>query len=54
MDLLISQTQAMNWKDNPPPLRPCSPEATKDLNLILIGKLISLKIVPKSNVGFCL
>ncbi|GLT72050.1 hypothetical protein SLA2020_440190 [Shorea laevis] len=55
MDLLISETQALNWKDAPPPpLRPCLPEEICDLNLTLIGKLISLRTVPRSHVGLCL
>ncbi|GLT65290.1 hypothetical protein SLA2020_377290 [Shorea laevis] len=54
MDFLISETQALNWKDPPPPLRPCSPKAIRNINLTLIGKLILLKTVPRSHIGLCL
>ncbi|GLT55183.1 hypothetical protein SLA2020_283270 [Shorea laevis] len=54
MDSLTSQTQTMNWKDNPPLLRPYSPDSDDISNLTLIGKLISLKLVPKSHVGLAL
>ena len=54
MDLLISETQALNWKDNPPPLQPCAPAIAQNLHLTLIGKLVSLKIIPRSHVGLCL
>ncbi|GLT55107.1 hypothetical protein SLA2020_282560 [Shorea laevis] len=54
MDLLISETQALNWKDNPLPLYHCSLDAARNLNLTLIGKLISLKTASKSHVGLCL